>query len=179
MLDFDGRCNRPDVARNVATGASFGRSTAEAVSRLRSQRAGPPARHSGGVWICRADFFSGGAPSEVSAASHFLHMGVVGLAPWQPLGCMRCPAFSVSKFAFGTPPRERWATSRSNFCAMEMLAAPALPATFFTWAWLVSLHGSLQDACVAQLLACLNLRFELPQESAGRPCAAFVAPWKC
>jgi len=107
MLDFDGRCNRPDVARNVATGASFGRSTAEAVSRLGCQRAGPPARHSGGVWICRADFFSGGAPSEVSAASHFLHMGVVGLAPWQPLGCMRCPAFSVSKFAFGTPPRER------------------------------------------------------------------------
>jgi hypothetical protein len=81
MLDFDGRCNRPDVARNVATGASFGRSTAETVSRLGYQRAGPPARHSVGVWICRADFFSGGAPSEVSDGSHSLCLHSMGLAP--------------------------------------------------------------------------------------------------
>ena len=131
MLDFDGRFHRQGVFWDLRTGASFGGSTAEAVSRLRCRRGGPSARHSGGAWTW-GDFFSGGAQSEVSAVIYTLHVGVVGLAPWQHFGSMRCPAFSVSKFAFGTPPRERWATRRSIFCVMEMLAAPSLPAILFT-----------------------------------------------
>ena len=117
-----------DTARAVATGASFGRSTSKVLSTLRCQRGGPPGRHSGCEWICRADFFSDGAPNEVSDASHSLHMVVVGLTPWQHFGSMRCPAFSVSKFAFRTPP----ATRRGICRAMEMLAAPAMTASLFT-----------------------------------------------
>ena len=142
MLDFDGRCNRPDVARNVATGASFGRSTAEAVSRLGCQRAGPPARHSGGVWICRADFFSGGAPSEVSAASHSLHLHSIGLAPSQPLGSMCARGFCVPKFELGGPPRELLAAMRGIFFTIEMPPAPALPAILFASIAWVSRHRS-------------------------------------
>ena len=80
MLDFDGRCNRPDVARNVATGASFGRSTAETVSRLRCQRAGPPAQHSGGAWTWERIFF----------------------------GIMCTRVFCVPEFEVGGPTREMW-----------------------------------------------------------------------
>ncbi len=60
-LDFDGRIHRQGVFWDLRTGASFGTSTAEVVSRVRCRRAGLPARHSGGVWTWGADFFCGAA----------------------------------------------------------------------------------------------------------------------
>jgi hypothetical protein len=65
------------------------------------------------------------------------------------------------------------------FCAMEMRAAPALPSILFDSIASAPHYGSSWDACVSELSPCLNLRFEVSQESCGRPCAAFFAPLKC
>jgi hypothetical protein len=77
-------------------------------------RGGRPALSWGSKWsiwspsaLLGLHFLRHGNASSSSAVSHSLHIGVVGLAPWQHFGSMRCSAFSVSKFAFGTPPRER------------------------------------------------------------------------
>jgi hypothetical protein len=98
MVDLDGRRNRPAVVREVGSSVSFGRSTAEASSRLWCRRAGLPARRSGGAWTWAWIFFAGGARREVCDVMHSLHIHSIVLAPWQQLGCMCCRAFCVSKF---------------------------------------------------------------------------------
>ena len=109
MLDFDGRFHRQGVFWDLLAGASFGGSTAEAVSRFRCRRAGPPARHSGGHGRGARIFFGVGVLSEVSDAIYSLHLHSLAHAPWKQLGSMCARSFCVPKFGVASAPRELWA----------------------------------------------------------------------
>ena len=80
-------------------------------------------------------FLCRGNASSSCAASQSLHIHSIGLAPWHQFRCMCCRAFCVPKFEFGGPPRERWATMRGIFCAIEIPELPALSCMLITKTW--------------------------------------------